>query len=110
MRTDRLSILAAPIVALAAIAAAGADSWPLERYDLEFAREYTQDCAERGNDRRVCACAVDLIVHERTGSAPPAVGAAPPGGAARVRPAATRYEGYVAMCTRSARALGLIGD
>jgi hypothetical protein len=102
MRTG-LGVLAA----LSWAAEAKTDS--IDRYDPEFAVEYMRKCVEQGTDRRVCACAVDQIANEGEQRSPAPVDAAPPDveeAAART----TAYDDYVAMCMRSARALGLLGN
>ena len=93
-------------VALVWAADVGADS--IDRYDPAFVMGYMESCAERGTDQRGCACAIDQIATERGRSGTPSVDAGPPSGHVAVPVTATRYGGFVAMCTRSAVALGLI--
>ena len=91
-------------VAVALMCAAVASSDSIDRYGTEYRRI----CTEQGTDPRVCACAMDQIANERGRPAIPAVDAAPPTLEGSMQVTGTRYAGYVAMCTRSARALGLL--
>jgi hypothetical protein len=90
--------------------ASDASSDSIDRYHPESAAEYMGNCVEQGTDRRVCACAVDQIVNDRGRLSTPSVDAAPPGWEASAQATGTGSERQLAMCMRSARALGLLDN